>query len=170
MRRLPTIHLQIALLKPRVWQTESLTLLQNPALRTQYYADRARVLNPGRIPEEELIAIEEHVKYLHGAVFAKQDVVLCDYNTAMSRDIFKSFEKHIVIFGNTHCVPFSKATAVIVQHSGLKVAFLLGHPADQPYGPMQLASRDRNEAMTTYGRSAWEALGRGSEPASTNVS
>lgn len=37
----------------------------------------------------------------------------------------------------------------------LKAAFLFGHSADQRSGQIQLASRGRNEAMTTSGRSSW---------------
>ena len=133
-------------------------LLRTPALRAQYYADRARVLDPGSISEADLTAIEERFKVVHRAVFAEQDVVVCNYNTAMGEEIVKSFEKHIVICGNTHRIPFSKVAAVIVPHSSLKAAILLGHPADRRFGPMQLASRGRNEALTTFGRSAWDVL------------
>jgi hypothetical protein len=157
---------------PQAWSTAdriSDYLLRNPALRNQYYIDRARVLSPGTIPEDEVVAIEGRARTIHRAVLAEQDVVVCDYNTAMSRDIVKSFEKHIVIFGNTHRIPFSKVAAAIVLHSSLQAAFLLGHPADQRFGPIQLASRGRNEAITTFGRSAWEVLERGGGLASTNV-
>jgi hypothetical protein len=157
---------------PQAWSmADRITdhLLRIPGSRTQYYVDRARVLSPGTIPADEVVAIEGRVRTIHRAVLAEQDVVVCDYNTAMSRDIVRSFDKHIVIFGNTHRIPFSKVVAAIVRHSSLQAAFLLGNPADQRFGPMQLASRGRNEAMTTFGRSAWEVLERGGGPASTNV-
>jgi hypothetical protein len=157
---------------PQVWSMAdriSDYLLRNPALRTQYYADRARVLNPGVIPEDELISIEGRIRTVYRAVVAEQDVVVCDYNTAMSPDIVTSFEKHVVIFGSTHRVPFSKVAAAIVLHSSLQAAVLLGYPADQRFGPMQLASLGRNEAIATFGRSAWEVLERGGGSLSTDV-
>lgn len=142
---------------------------RNPTLRSQYFADRARVLNAGQIQANDQLAIEGRLKAVHQAVFAEQDVVVCDYNTAMSRDIAKSFEDHILILGNTQRIPISKFAAVIVRHSSLKAAILLGCPGDQRFGPMQLASHGQNEAMTSFGRSAWDHLERGSGPQSINV-
>jgi hypothetical protein len=144
-------------------------LLRNAGLRPQYYADRARVLNPGQIPEQELVAIEARIRGVHRAVFAEQDVLACDHNTAMSGDIATNFARHIMIFGNTHRTPFSKVAAVITHHLSLRAAILLGNPADQRFGPTQLASRGRNEALTTFGRSAWEVLERGGGSLCTNV-
>lgn len=133
-------------------------LLRNPALRAQYYTDRARVLNSEKITGDDLAEIENRIKTITRAVSGEQDVVICDYNTAMSRDMAKSFEKHIVIFGNTHRITFSRLASVVVHHSNIEAAILLGQPADQRFGPLQLASRGRNEAMTSFGRSAWDVL------------
>ncbi len=119
--------------------------------------------------EKKSSAIEDRVKTIHRAVFGEQNVGRTDYKTAMSHDVVTSFGKHIVVFGNTHRNPFSKVAAVIVHHSSLNAAILLGNPADQRFGPMQLASRGRNEAMTTFGRSAWDVLERDRGPKSTNV-
>lgn len=157
---------------PQAWSMADCTadyLLRHSAQREQYYADRASILNPGFIPEDELIAIEERVQRLHQAIFAEQDVIICDYNTAMSSEVVKSLEKHIVILGNTQRTAFSKTAATIVRHSSLDAAILLGYPADQRFGPMQLASRDRNEAMTTFGKSAWDVLETADGSPSTNV-
>lgn len=133
-------------------------LLRNPAFRAQYYTDRARVLNSERITGDELVEIEDRVKSITRAVFGEQDVVVCNYSTAMSRDMAKSFEKHIVILGNTHRITFSKFAAVVIHNSSLQAAILLGNPADHRFGPSQITSRGRNEAMTSFGRSAWDVL------------
>jgi hypothetical protein len=87
----------------------------------------------------------------------------------MSRDIVKSFEKHVVVFSNTDRVPFSKLVSVIVQNSTLQAAIMLRHPADMGYGSMQLASRGRNEVMPTIGRRVWDVLEMAGGSQSTNV-
>jgi hypothetical protein len=46
---------------------------------------------------------------------------------------------------------------------------MLGHAADVRYGPMQLLSRGRNEAMPTFGRSACDLLEMAGGSQSTNV-
>jgi hypothetical protein len=87
----------------------------------------------------------------------------------MNRNIAKIFEKHVVVFSNTHRVPFSNLTSVIVQHSTLQAVIMLGHPADMHYGLMQLASPGRNEVMPTFGRRAWDVLEMAGGSQSTNV-
>jgi hypothetical protein len=131
--------------------------LRQPASRAQYYAGLARVLDPGNIPEGDLIVIEDRIKTIQRAVFAEQQIAVYDYSTAMSSDIVKRFEKHVV-FSSTHRVPFSKLASAIVQHSTLHAAIMLGHPADMRYGSMQLASRGRNVVMPTIRRRAWDVL------------
>jgi hypothetical protein len=143
--------------------------LRQPASRAQYYAGLARVLDPGNIPEGDLVVIEDRIKTIQRAVFAEQQIAVYDYSTAMSSDIVKRFEKHVVVFSSTHRVPFSKLASVIVQHSTLQAAIMLGHPADMRYGSMQLASRGRNVVMTTIGRRAWDVLDMAGGSHSTNV-
>jgi MOSC domain-containing protein YiiM len=77
IRRLPTVREQI--LRPKLGHFRT-ALLRQPASRAQYYAGLARVLDPGNIPEGDLIAIEDRVKIrtIQRAVFAEQEVALYD--------------------------------------------------------------------------------------------
>lgn len=102
--------------------------------------------------------IKDRVKTVHRAVLNEQDVLVCDYNSAMSRDIVRGFNRHITLVGNTRRIPFSKVAAVSVLHKSLEVAILLGHPADQRFELMPLACRGRDEAITTCGRSTRDSL------------
>ena len=129
----------------------------NPVNRSQYYADRAAIIDNRLLSFDEIHNARDR---RHNAVrnaLKGVDILVTNAATATSGDIKASFATPIIMLINAHHTTFAQANAVFMAYPKLEAAFVVGVDG-QTLLPGTFASLGNNEASESYFRSFWTML------------
>jgi hypothetical protein len=129
----------------------------NPVNRSQYYADRAAIIDNRLLSFDEIHNVRGR---RHDAVrnaLKGVDILVTNAATATNSDIKASFATPIIMLINAHHTTFAQANAVFMAYPKLEAAFVVGVDG-KTLLPDTFASLGNNEASESYFRSFWTML------------
>ena len=121
----------------------------------QYFTGRAQGCNGVKLTAARLQEIAKLTQEIERRVLARTDILVTNFDTAMSEEVQKGFcMKPLLFLMGTDRVGFDKAGGVMVALKEHTAAFICGNPDDKRHGQTRLVSGGKNEAKPTYGKAS----------------